>query len=60
MGIRETLAMFKTVARGAKARAIFGKPTAFDLRNACKLLKRMCAALRREPHLENDPPSTRE
>eukprot|EP00959_Pyramimonas_sp_CCMP1952_P361742 7575999-Pyramimonas_sp.AAC.1 len=43
--------------RGAKARATHRKGTALYLRISCILGRRMCAALRREPHFDSRPPS---
>ena len=42
----------KTSVRGAQARATFRVTYPLDPCNCCKLLRRMCAALRREPHFE--------
>ena len=46
------LQTFKTSVRGAKARTTFRVTYPLDPCNCCTLLKRMCAALRREPHFE--------
>eukprot|EP00959_Pyramimonas_sp_CCMP1952_P016149 341741-Pyramimonas_sp.AAC.1 len=44
-------------ARGVEATAMCGKRVTLNPWSSYTCLKRMCAALRREPHFENDLPS---
>eukprot|EP00959_Pyramimonas_sp_CCMP1952_P148670 3110120-Pyramimonas_sp.AAC.1 len=60
MRTSETLEVFSSERARRKGERHMWKRNRPQSVTSCKCLKRMCAALRREPHFENDLPSIRE